>query len=63
MLIFAHEPGTGPGSAHMSPVEQFQLCPADGIATINSATQAEVAGTAKSDIPFIIKASCVHNQS
>ncbi|KAK3927456.1 Citron rho-interacting kinase [Frankliniella fusca] len=53
LLIFAHEPANN--SAHMSPIERYPLCPADGITTVSSATQAEIVGTAKSDIPFIIK--------
>lgn len=53
LLIFSHEPAAN--SAHMSPIERYPLCPADGIASVGSATQTEVAGTAKSDVPYIIK--------
>lgn len=55
LLVFAHEPGASTGSAHMSPIERFPLCPADGVASVGSAAQTEVAGTAKSDVPYIIK--------
>lgn len=41
----------------MSPIERYPLCPADGIASVSSASQADVAGTAKSDVPYIIKVS------
>lgn len=53
LLIFAHEPVVS--SAHMSPIERYPLCPADGVASVCSASQSEIVGTAKSDIPFIIK--------
>lgn len=54
LLIFAHEPSAN--SAHMSPIEQYPLCPPDSVAIVSPATQAEVGSVAKSDVPFIIKA-------
>lgn len=58
LLIFAHEPSAN--SAHMSPIEQYPLCPPDSVAIVSQATQAEVGSVAKSDVPFIIKAGIFH---